>query len=139
MLAESRPGIAYAEGVVPVPFDRSWPIVADLEHTIPVVLTDLHTFPITTTDGTPTEALATSPLAMRARFGILMRPGYCLMRSRFLVGGFASVAEGDHSRLAFLGGVRLLGIRLTDRPIRSAGRHLGTRVIRHRTQHLTTP
>lgn len=44
---------------------------------------------------------------LRARFDVELRPGWCLMRSRFLLGGMAARAEPDGTRFAFLGAFRL--------------------------------
>jgi hypothetical protein len=138
VLAESTPGVVYAEHLLPLPFEQTWPVIADLEHTLPLLLADVRSFTVTKSDGTPTEALARSPLGMRARFDISMRTGYCVMRSRFLVGGLAAIQEGEQTRLAFFGGLRLPGIRFADKLIHLLTRGTGDRAVRRLTEHLRT-
>jgi hypothetical protein len=75
------------------------------------MVTDLRSFEITSARGE--RMRASGRLGQRARFDIVLRPGWCVMRSRF----------------AFLGGLRLPGMRLLDpvlrllegRPQRPAG------------------
>jgi hypothetical protein len=65
-------------------------------------------------------ARARGRLGQRARFDVVLRPGRCLMQSRFLIGGMAAAPEGEGTRFAFLGGLRLPGIPLPD-PVRRPG------------------
>lgn len=61
---------------------------------MPLMIGDIRSFTVTSAVGERLEATARSPLGMRARFDIVLRPGWCLMRSRFVIGGMAAVAEG---------------------------------------------
>ena len=56
------------------------------------------------------------------------------MQSRFLIGGMAAVPEAGGTRFAFLGGLRLPGMRLLDPVLRPAGQPLALRPIR-RLEH----
>jgi hypothetical protein len=60
------------------------------------------------------------------------------MQSRFLIGGMAAVPEGDVTRFAFLGGVRLPGMRLLDPVLRPAVRRLALRPISQLEHRLRT-
>ncbi|MEU7898215.1 hypothetical protein AB0B45_35810 [Nonomuraea sp. NPDC049152] len=114
VIARSTPGISYAEQVIAAPYDRVWALASDLESQMPMLITDIRSFTVLSAEGEHLEALARSPLGLRARFDIVLRPGWCLMQSRFLLGGMAAVPEGEGTRFAFFGGLRLPGIRLVD-------------------------
>ncbi|MEU8305663.1 hypothetical protein AB0C84_19075 [Actinomadura sp. NPDC048955] len=65
-------------------------------------------------DGEHLEAIAVGRLGQRARFDVVLRPGWCWMQSRFLHGGMAAAPEGDGTRVALVGALRLPGMRLAD-------------------------
>lgn len=101
------------------------------------MVTDLWTFEITSARGERLTASARGRLGQRARFDVVLRPGWCVMQSRFLIGGMAAAPDGENTRFAFFGGLRLPGIRLLDPVLRPAGRPLALRPIRrleHRLQ-----
>lgn len=102
----------YAEGVVPASFEDVWAVASDLENELPRLLPDVRTLTIRWRDGEHLGADARGRLGLRARLDVVLRPGWCLMRSRFLLGGMAAVAEADGTRFAFLGGLRVPGARL---------------------------
>ncbi|MGW0749848.1 hypothetical protein [Streptomyces sp. NPDC002587] len=118
VIARTTPGAAFAEDLLAAPFDRVWDLVRDLEGQLPRLVTDIRSFSVTSAAGERLEARARSPLGMRARFDIVLRPGWCLMQSRFVVGGMAAVPEGAGTRFAFFGGLRLPGIEPVDRALR---------------------
>ena len=60
---------------------------------------------------------------------MVLRPGWCMMQSRFLIGGMAAVPEAGGTRFALLGGLRLPGMRLLDPVLRPAVRPLALRPI----------
>jgi hypothetical protein len=66
----------------------------------------------------------------------VLRPGWCVMQSRFLIGGMAAVPDGEGTRFAFLGGIRLPGIRLLDPVLRLAAQSLALRPIRRLEERL---
>ncbi len=137
VLAAATPGVAYAEKLIPVPFSAVWEAASDLEHEFPRMITDLRSFEITSTRGERMTARARGRLGQRARFDVVLRPGWCVLQSRFLIGGMAAVPEADGTRFAFLGGLRLPGLRLLDPVLRPAVRTLALRPIRqleHRLQ-----
>lgn len=137
VIAAATPGVAYAETLIPAPFNTVWELASDLEHELPHMVTDVRSFEITSTGGERMTARARGRLGQRARFDVVLRPGWCVMQSRFLIGGMAAVPEAGGTRFAFLGGLRLPGIRLLDAVLRPAAQSLALRPIRrleHRLQ-----
>lgn len=134
VIAAATPGVAYAEKLIPAPFSAVWEAASDLEHELPRMVTDLRSFEITSTRGEQMTARARGRLGQHARFDVVLRPGWCVMQSRFLIGGMAATPEGDSTRFAFLGGLRLPGIRLLDWVLRPAAQPLALRPIR-RLEH----
>ncbi|MFE2287109.1 RNA polymerase sigma factor [Streptomyces sp. NPDC059443] len=103
---------------------------ADLENELPRLLPDVRSLAVTSADGERLEAYARGYGGVRARFDIVLRPGWCLMQSRFLLGGMAAVPDGDATRFAFLGGFRFPGTRLLRPALRPLGEHYGPAVLR---------
>lgn len=136
VIARSTPGATYAEHVIPAPFDRVWTLAADLEHQMPTLITDISSFTLTRREGEHLEGRARSPWGLRARFDIVLRPGWCFMQSRFLLGGMAAVPEHDSTRFAFFSALRIPGIRLVDRLLHPLTDPLGARALRRFTDQL---
>jgi hypothetical protein len=137
VLAAAIPGVAYAEKLIPAPFSAVWDAASDLEHELPRMITDLRSFEITSARAERITARARGRLGQRASFDVVLRPGWCVMQSRFLIGGMAAAPEGESTRFAFLGGLRLPGIRLLDPVLRAAAQPLALRPItrlEHRLQ-----
>ncbi|MFG2974790.1 hypothetical protein ACGFYY_17615 [Streptomyces sp. NPDC048331] len=139
VIARGTPGTGFAERLVDAPFERVWGLVSDLEHQMPLMIGDIRSFTVTSAAGERLEARARSPLGMRARFDIVLRPGWCLMQSRFLIGGMAAVAERDGTRLAFFGGLRLPGIRAADPLLRPLMAPPAARALGRLTARLAEP
>lgn len=93
----SSVGTVIAETVLDAPFDQVWEVAADLERELPAYLPDVRSWRITRRDGERLEALARGYVGLRARFDVVLRPGWCVMRSRFLLGGMAAVADGEQT------------------------------------------
>src|SRR5262249_1927312 len=104
VIASSTPGVGYAEKLIPAPFDAVWDAASDLERELPRLLTDVRSFEITSARGERMTARARGWLGQRARFDVVLRPGWCVMQSRFLIGGVAAAPQGGGTPLAFLGG-----------------------------------
>ena len=134
VIAAATPGVAYAEKLIPASFSAVWEAASDLEHELPRMITDLRSFEITSARGERMTARARGRLGQRARFDVVLRPGWCVMQSRFLVGGMAAVPEGAGTRFAFLGGIRLPGMKLLGPLLRPAITKLALRPIR-RLEH----
>lgn len=130
ILAAAQPSALFVEEVVPAPFDAVWAVAADLENELPVLLPDVRSLRITSTDGERLEAHAHGYAGVRARFDVVLKPGWCVMQSRFLLGGMAAVPDGDGTRFAFLGGFRFPGVRLLRPALRPLGEHYGPTVLR---------
>ncbi|MDJ0341893.1 hypothetical protein QMK19_11860 [Streptomyces sp. H10-C2] len=103
----------YVEQHFDVAPDRLWDVVADLEHELPHIIPGLRSFTVERTgDGQDRDgdgrlsARAVSVLGHRERFEVVLRPGWCLMQSRLLVGGMAAVPEGTGTRFAFFSSYR---------------------------------
>ncbi|MDJ0383655.1 SRPBCC family protein [Streptomyces sp. G-G2] len=130
ILAAAQPSALFVEDLVPAPFEAVWAVAADLENELPTLLPDVRSLTVTATDGERLEAYARGYGGVRARFDIVLSPGWCLMQSRFLLGGMAAVPDGDGTRFAFLGGFRFPGARLLRPALRPLGDHYGPMVLR---------
>ena len=107
VLASALPSGAYGELRIEAPFDRVWHYLADMDRSIPDLIGFIRRFEL----GADGSALATGLLGNRGRFDVDLRDGWCVMQDRFVVGGFAAVADGDATLLAGCGAVRTAGIR----------------------------
>jgi hypothetical protein len=68
-------------------------------------------------------------LGQRARFDVLLRPGWCWMQSRLWVGGIAARQESAGTRIGFLGGLRVPGAGLIVRGLRPTAERLGNEAL----------
>jgi hypothetical protein len=108
----------YAEDLLDAPYERVWAAAADLEASLPVLVRPLRSF--TLLDAS--TARAVSVVGHGARFEVVLRPGWCLMQSRYVLGGMAAVPEGTRTRFAVLGASRALRAGA----LAPVGRRLGT-------------
>ena len=129
VLASARGGL-YAEGVIAAPFERVWAVASDLEGELPNYLPDVRWLRVTAVTGDRLEADARGRLGLRARFHGVLRPGWCVLQSRFLIGGIAAVPDGQASRVAFLGSFRAPGLRLLRPLLAPLERRVGRMVLR---------
>ena len=129
VLASAQGGL-YAEGVIAAPFEQVWAVAADLEGELPNYLPDVRSLRVTATTGERLEAYARGRLGLRARFDGVLRPGWCVLQSRFLIGGIAAVPDGQASRVAFLGSFRAPGLRLLRPLLAPLERRVGRIVLR---------
>jgi hypothetical protein len=131
LAAAVRFPVYVAETVLPVPVERVWAVASDLERELPRCISTVRSARVTQAEGDRLVLLATGTFGQRARFDVVLRPGWCLMRSRFVLGAMAAVPEAGGTRFASLGGFRLPGARLTaplltvlgDRAMRKFARH----------------
>jgi len=128
-LAAAVPGAFVAEVTLDAPFEQVWAVAADLEHELPAYLPDVRAFTITRREGERLEARARGYAGLRARFDIVLRPGWCVMRSRFLLGGLAAVPDGERTRFAFLGGVHIPAQRAAAPALTAIGRRAAPLVL----------
>ena len=110
-LAAGLGHVSLAECVLDAPFERVWSIVGDLEHGVPRFETNVRWARITARDGDRLVLETRHPLGLRARFRVVLRPGWCVMHSRFGDVGMAAAAAdgGRRTRFAHYEGSRLLG------------------------------
>lgn len=129
VLAAAVPGAVTAETTLDVPFETAWAVAADLEHELPIYLPDVRSLRITHRDGEHLEADARGYLGLRARFDIVLRPGWCVMRSRFLLGAMAAEPDGERTRFAFLTGTHIRAQRVAAPALAALGRWAAPRVV----------
>ncbi|BAJ29310.1 MULTISPECIES: hypothetical protein [Kitasatospora] len=93
------------------PPELVWEVAADLEHELPHLLPGVRSFTpeAAVPDGERFRAVAVSRLGHRETFEVLLRPGWCLMRSRILLGAMAAEPEDGGTRFGYLTGYRLPG------------------------------
>ncbi len=103
-LAASIPGAGWQEAVFDVPFDRAWPLIADLETSVPAADPFVRRLEIRerrpTGDGAELLRFTTwSPVRVlpAQRFTARMEDGFCLMRNvgRLFVVVMAASPEGE--------------------------------------------
>lgn len=129
-MAASTPGTSLHQTVVAAPLESVWAVAADLEGELPRWLfADVRSVEVTpTADSDRMVARVRGHSGLRARFDVVLRPGWCLMQSRFLLGGMAATNEGGVTRFAVLGGfrsplrvltpaVRPISVRIGDRAV----------------------
>jgi hypothetical protein len=121
VLAAALDAPIFAEDVFDTPYERLWAAAADLEATVPVLVRPLRSFTMVS----PSTARAVSVVGHRARFDVELRPGWCLMQSKYVVGGMAAVPEGNRTRFAVLGASRIAPGRL----LTPVGRRLGASML----------
>lgn len=133
VMAAGLNAVMYAEEYIDAPVADVWDVAGDLEGELPHLVPTLKAFRMVPghRPGTPERgsAWAYGPLGHKARFDVLLQPGYCLMQSRYVVGGMAAVAEGDGTRFAVLGGLRSSRRAGALNVLRSLGRSRGRKMI----------
>jgi hypothetical protein len=135
LAASVRFPVYVSEIVVPAPVEQVWAVASDLERELPRCISTVREVRITHAEGERLELMAFGTLGQRARFDVVLRPGWCLMRSRFVLGAMAAVPEAGGTRFASLGGFRLPGARLAS-PLLNV---MGNRAMRTFTSHITSP
>jgi hypothetical protein len=135
LAASVRFPVYVSEIVVPAPVEQVWAVASDLERELPRCISTVREVRITHAEGDRLELMAFGTLGQRARFDVVLRPGWCLMRSRFVLGAMAAVPEAGGTRFASLGGFRLPGARLAS-PLLNV---MGNRAMRTFTSHITSP
>jgi hypothetical protein len=129
VLAAAVPGAVLAETTLDLPFGTVWAVAADLEGELPRYLPDVRSMRVTRRDGEHLEAAARGYLGLRARFDIVLRPGWCVMRSRFLFGAMAAVPDGEGTLFGFLTGAQLPAQHLVAPVLTAAGQWAAPRAV----------
>ncbi len=109
VLSAAIPGARVARRTVAAPFADVWAVMSDLEGELGRIQPDLRHVRIASRAGERLEVLARSRLGMRARFRVVLRPGWCWMVSRFLLVGMAAQPDPAGTLVALTGGVRVPG------------------------------
>lgn len=94
-LAAALPHAVYEETVFDAPLDRVWALVGDLEAGTPQFERGVRAVEILRREGEDIELESTSRLGMKMRFDAVLRPSWCVMRSRFAQIGMAVREEPD--------------------------------------------
>jgi hypothetical protein len=93
---------------------------ADLEQELPTYQPHVQAFRVKRGEGDRLEGLASGYGGLRARFDVVLRPGWRWMQSRFLLFGLAAVPVPGGTLLARAGGSRVPGTALLQ-PLRARG------------------
>lgn len=115
VLHAAMPGTVLAETMLPAAFDEVWSVLGDPEQGFPGLVPDVRSIQITARDGERMRAVVRGRSGLRGSFDLILRPGWCLMQSRFVVFGMAAAPAGDErdgTRFGYLSGVRVPGMRL---------------------------
>src|SRR5260370_19284605 len=86
LAAAVRFPVYVSEVVLPAPVERVWAAASDLEQALPSFISTVRSVRITQAEGDRLELLATGTLWQRARLDVVLRPGWCRLRRRFLLG-----------------------------------------------------
>lgn len=111
-LAAALPHAFVAERTYDVRFDELWSRIGDLEGAVPRWEGGVSSIRILARDGEQLVLEARGPLGGPAlRFDAVLRPGWCIMRSRLAHVGMAAtpVGDGQRTRFAHFEGLRWLG------------------------------
>lgn len=110
VLAAGLPHVALAETVIDAPFDAVWAIAGDLAGGVPRFEHDVRSIDILSRQGDRIELIASASLGLRMRFQAVLRPGWCVMRSRAAdIGMAAAAVDESRTRFAHYEGSRWLG------------------------------
>lgn len=109
-LAAGVRGARVGERLIAAPFPVVWELLSDLEGSFGDIEPDMRHLTVIRREGDRVEALARSRFGMRARLRGTLRPGWGWLQSRFLLIGFAAVADTPGTtRVAMTGGLRVPG------------------------------
>ncbi len=112
VLHAAMPGTMLAETVLAAPLSDVWTVLADVETGFPGLVPDVRSVRVVDRVGERLRVDVRGRSGLRAPFDMVLRPGWCLMQSRFLVFGMAAVADGESTRFGYLAGLRVPGKRL---------------------------
>ncbi|HEY3505984.1 MAG TPA: hypothetical protein VGN37_24755 [Actinocatenispora sp.] len=130
VLHAALPGTALAETVLPDGFERVWPVLGDLEHGFCAYAPGIASIRITARDGERMRAHVRDRVGLRAAFDVVLRDGWCVMQSRFVVFGMAATPVPGGTRIGYLIGARLPGIRRYGRVLTAVSRPFARRILR---------
>lgn len=137
VMAAATDAPMYVEEVIDAPFDAVWSVASDLEGELPKLVRAMRSFTILDREADTMTARAVSTVGHRADFDVVLRPGWCLMQSKYVIGGMAAVAEGDRTRFAVLGASRVVKGAAAGRVLSPAGRNMGRSMLRRLRARVT--
>lgn len=110
VLAAALPHVSCEERVIEAPFERIWAYIDDLEGGVPRFEGNVNRIEVLRRDGERVECISHGPLGITQHIHAVLRPGWCVMRSRFGDIGMAAVPQGEGAtRFAHFEGSRWLG------------------------------
>ena len=112
VMAAATPGIELTELTIDAPPELVWQVASNLQAEMPRLVRDFRSVTVTPVTGERLVMHARGYLGQRARFDVLLRPGWCWMQSRFLLCGMAVAPAPGGTRFGFLGGIRAPGATL---------------------------
>lgn len=134
VLATTIPGAFVATALLDAAYDEVWAIAGDLAE-LPRLLPDVRSVQLHEADDR-LELSARGPAGARARFDVVLQPGWCVLQSRFIVGAIAAEPEGARTRFAFLGGLRVPGAGMAGLLLRPAAAPYARSVLRRLRQRI---
>ncbi len=109
-LAANLPHVAIDEAVFDAPFDRFWSFVEDFESNTARIEGSVSQLKILERNGDRLRLNVRSPIGLWHEFGVVLRPGFCVMQGRFGQVGMAARPEGEtQTRYFHFEGARMLG------------------------------
>jgi len=109
-LAAGMPYVTLRERLIEAPFDTVWAVAGDLVNGVPRFEHDVRRIEILAQEGERLRILASAGRLRRMRFDVVLRPGWCVMRSRLAdIGMAAAPAGAGRTRFAHYEGSRWLG------------------------------
>lgn len=112
VMAAAIPGAGLTELIIDAPPELVWQTAGNLEAEMPRLVRDFRSVTVIPGDEDRLVMHARGYLGQRARFDVVIRPGWCWMQSRFLVCGMAAAPDPGGTRFGFLGGIRIPGVTL---------------------------
>jgi len=112
VMAAATPGTELTELTIDAPPELVWQVASNLQAEMPRLVRDFRSVTVTPVTGERLVMHARGYLGQRARFDVLLRPGWCWMQSRFLLCGMAVAPAPGGTRFGFLGGIRAPGATL---------------------------
>jgi hypothetical protein len=112
VMAAATPGTDLTEWIIDAPAGLVWQTASNLQAEMPRLVRDFRAVTVTPGDGEHLVMRARGYLGQRARFDVVIRPGWCWMQSRFLLCGMAAAPDPGGTRFGFLGGIRAPGMTL---------------------------
>jgi hypothetical protein len=110
VLATALPHVSFEERVIEAPFERTWAYIDDLEGGVPQFEGNVKRIEVLRRDGERVECISHGPLGFTQHIHAVLRPGWCVMRSRLGDIGMAATPLGEGvTRFAHFEGSRWLG------------------------------